>query len=107
IHYPWFVLWRDLLAEGEPPFWNPYTFGGIPAWPTMQAGFGYPPHWLVTWLPPVRAMNWMLGLHVLLGGLGAAWGAGRLGASPNGQVLSGASYALGSALATRLWAGHL
>ena len=31
IHYPYFVLWRDALAAGELPFWNPYTFSGIPA----------------------------------------------------------------------------
>jgi hypothetical protein len=107
IHYPWWVLWRDLLAAGEPPFWNPYTFSGIPAFPTLQSGFGYPPHWAVTWLPPVRAMNWMLGLHVVLAGLGTAWCAGRLGATPSGQIVSGASFALGSALTARLWAGHV
>src|SRR5690242_19661536 len=27
IHYPRFVLWRDALAAGEIPFWNPYIFG--------------------------------------------------------------------------------
>ena len=44
IHYPWFVLWRDSLAAGEFPFWNPYSFSGIPAFATLQAGYGYPPH---------------------------------------------------------------
>src|SRR5262249_32458121 len=45
-HYPWQVLWRDALAEGEFPFWNPYTFSGLPAFATLQAGYGYPLTWL-------------------------------------------------------------
>lgn len=106
IHYPWFVLWRDLLAAGEWPFWNPYSFGGIPAFATLQAGYGYPPHWLLTPLPPIVAMNWLVGLHVLLAGLGAAWCAGRLGATWDGQLLAGLVYALGSATVARMWAGH-
>jgi len=107
IHYPWFVLWRDLLAAGELPFWNPYSFSGIPAFATLQAGYGYPPHWLLTPLPPILAINWLVGLHVLLAGAGAAWAAGRLGAGRAGQVLAGLSYALGSAMVARMWAGHL
>lgn len=107
IHYPWFVLWRDALAAGEFPFWNPYSFSGIPAFATLQAGYGYPLHWLLTPFPPILAINWLVGLHVLIAGLGAAWTAGRLGASREGQVLAGLSYALGSAMVARMWAGHL
>ena len=107
IHYPYQVLWRDALAAGEFPFWNPYTFGGIPAFPTLQAGFGYPAHWLLSWAPAILAMNWLVGLHVVLAGLGAGWCAGRLGASREGQFLSGVAYALGSATVARMQAGHL
>ena len=106
IHYPWFVLWRDLLAAGEWPFWNPYSFSGIPAFATLQAGYGYPPHWLLTPLPPIVAMNWLVGLHVLLAGFGTAWCAGRLGATWDGQLLAGLVYALGSAMVARIWSGH-
>jgi len=106
IHFPWFVLWRDLLAAGEWPFWNPYSFSGMPAFATLQAGFGYPLHWLLTPLPPILAMNWLVGLHVLLAGLGAAWCAGRLGATRDGQLLAGLTYALGSAMTARMWSGH-
>ena len=73
IHYPWFVLWRDALAAGEFPFWNPYSFTGIPAFATLQAGYGYPPHWLLTPLPAILAINWLVALHVILAGLGAAY----------------------------------
>ena len=107
IHYPWFVLWRQMLAAGQWPWWNAYTLGGLPAFATLQAGYGYPPHWLLSWLPAIRAVNWTIGLHVILAGLGTAWCAGRLGAGQPGQVLAGASYALGSATVARLTAGHL
>ncbi|MCC7104527.1 MAG: YfhO family protein [Chloroflexi bacterium] len=106
-HYPWFVLWRDALAAGQFPFWNPYTFSGLPAFATPQAGYGYPFHWALTWLPAIPAINWTIGLHVLLAGLGAAWCAGRLGASREGQYLCGLAYGLGSVMAARMWAGHL
>jgi hypothetical protein len=107
IHYPWFVLWRETLAAGAFPFWNPYSFSGFPAFATLQAGYGYPPHWLLTPLPPILAINWLVGLHVLLAGLGTAWAAGLLGAGRAGQVVAGLSYALGSAMVARMWAGHL
>ena len=106
-HYPWFVLARDMLAAGEVPLWNPYKFGGHPAFATLQAGYGYPLHWLLIAMPAIPAINWLIGLHVVLAGLGAAWCAGRLGAAADGQMLSGLAYALGSALTARLWAGHL
>ena len=73
VHYPWFVLWRNSLALGELPFWNPYTLSGLPAFPTLQSGYGYPPHWALTNLHPVIAINWLLLGHVLLAGLGATW----------------------------------
>src|SRR5262245_60151666 len=90
IHYPWFVLWRVALAAGDFPFWNPYSSSGIPAFATLQAGYGYPPHWVLTWMPPITAINWLIGLHMLLAGLGAAWCARQLGASREGQFLAGA-----------------
>jgi hypothetical protein len=107
IYYPWEVLWRDALAAGEFPFWNPYTFSGVPAFAHPQTAYLYPLHWAFVWMPPIPGMNWGQGVHVLLAGLAAAWCAGQLGASKEGQFLSGVAYALGSAMTGRLWAGHL
>lgn len=72
IHYPWFVLWRQMLAAGQWPWWNTYTLGGLPAFATLQAGYGYPPHWLLSWMPAIQAVNWMVGLHIVLAGLRTA-----------------------------------
>lgn len=106
-HYPLQVLWRDLLAAGELPFWNPYTLGGQPAYANPLAGYAYPLHWPLLALPASSALNWAVTVHVVLAGMGAAFCAGRLGAAREGQFLSGIAYALGSALSQRLWAGHL
>jgi hypothetical protein len=106
-HYPWQVLFRESLGAGEFPVWNPYTFGGVPAFANPLMAYAYPPHWALLWAPAIPALNWLLGLHVLLAGALAAWCASRLGASKDGQFLSGVAYALGSAMTARLWAGHL
>lgn len=36
-HYPWQVLLREMVAAGQFPFWNPYTFGGVPAFANPPA----------------------------------------------------------------------
>jgi hypothetical protein len=105
--YPLEVLRRDALAHGQFPFWNPYWLSGIPAYPNPEAGFAYPPGWLLVWLPPISALNWSITLHVVLAGVAAAWCAGRLGAIREGQFLSGVTWALGSAMVQRLWPGHM
>ena len=84
-HYPYHVFWRDALRAGEFPFWNPYTFNGYPIFANPQAGYSYPPHWLFIWAPAEQGLNWVIGLHVLLAGLGAAWLAERIGASREGS----------------------
>ena len=53
------------------------------------------------------ALNWLVGLHVVLAGLTAAWCAGRLGASKEGQLLAGLAYGLGTPTVARISAGHL
>src|SRR5207248_1009639 len=87
--------------------WNPYTFSGVPAFADLHGGYAYPPHWAFVWMPAILGMNWIIGTHILIAGLSTAWCAGRLGASKEGQFLSGLAYALGSAMTARLWAGHL
>ncbi len=105
--YPLHVLWRDLLASGEWPFWNSYVMGGMPALADPHAAFFYPPHWLTVWAPPLLALNWMIGPHLLLAGLGTAWCAGRLGATRSGQFLAGICFALGGVTTARLLAGNI
>jgi hypothetical protein len=107
IHYPWFEFWRDEIGAGRFPFWNPYTFSGFPAFATPQSGFAYPPHWIATPLPSALAINWMVGLHLMLAAVSTAWTASKLGANRDGQFLAGAVFALGGAFTARTVAGHL
>jgi hypothetical protein len=105
--YPLQVLWRDALARGAAPWWNPHTFSGLPAFANPQAGYAYPLHWLALPLPPIPGLNMTWTAHVVLAGCATAWCAGRLGAPLPGQFLAGAAYGMGSAMAQRLWPGHL
>lgn len=106
-YYPWYAFWRDRIGAGEFPLWNPYTFSGSPAFATPHAAYGYPVNWVLTPLPAIAAINWFVGLHIMLAGLGTAWCAGKLGATKDGQFLAGVVFALGGAMAARLEAGHI
>ncbi|MCC7106293.1 MAG: YfhO family protein [Chloroflexi bacterium] len=107
IHYPLLFYLRDSIFRGQLPLWNPYTFSGVPALANPEAAYFYPPNWLTLLLPTYLAMNWSLGLHIMLAGAGAAWCASRMGASRDGQFLCGIAYALGSAMVARQSGGHL
>src|SRR5262245_27769546 len=51
------MLVGQMLAHGEMPLWNPYTFAGMPLLAALQAGVFYPPNWLFVLLPPGAAMK--------------------------------------------------
>jgi hypothetical protein len=106
-YYPVQYFFRQALSQGDFPFWNPYTFSGVPAFANLNLGFSYPPHWALLWMHPIQGVNWLIGTHVVLAGVAAAWCAGRLGASKEGQFLSGIAYALGSAAVARIWSGAM
>jgi hypothetical protein len=106
-YYPTQYFLRQALSQGEFPFWNPYTFSGVPAFANLNNGFSYPLHWALLWMHPIQGVNWLIGIHVVLAGIAAAWCAGRLGASKDGQFVSGVAFALGSAAVSRIWSGAL
>lgn len=86
---------RDALRHGHLPRWNPFVGLGfsVPAEPLY--GLFYPPH-LATLLPPDLAWGASLDawLHLLLGALGCAVLASRLGARTAGAVVAGVAWAL-------------
>ena len=51
------ILVGRLLAHGELPLWNPYTFAGMPLLAALQPGVFYPPNWLFMLLAPGLAMK--------------------------------------------------
>lgn len=60
----------ELARSGHLPFWNPYAQGGTPAYSNPEAGWLYPPNWLMLLFDGVPALSWLLVLHHIWGGLG-------------------------------------
>jgi hypothetical protein len=69
-YVPWRTLYRQALLSGEMPFWNPYTFGGMPFMANLQSGVFYPFNLL--FLPGSIATGFLLFLsaHLLSAMLG-------------------------------------
>ncbi len=87
-----------LLHGGELPgglLWDPLLNGGQPLLGNPNRFLLYPTRLLYIFLAPLTALNWEIALHLLLGGLGAALFARRLGVDRIGCVVAGSAYALG------------
>lgn len=73
--FPYRTLAASSLAAGKLPFWNPYTFCGMPFLADIQIAFWYPSNMLQSlfvsdgYLSPVT-MQWFILLHVLVAGIG-------------------------------------
>lgn len=84
------------LRRGAPSFWYDGGFLGLPLGALPEAMLGYPPSLgLFVLLSPVRAMAWLLLLHALWAGLGAAALAARQGLSRPALCLAALSASLG------------
>lgn len=68
-HAPWRYLYREAYLSGEVPFWNPYTYGGIPFLAYHQTGVLYPPNWIFLLVSVETAFTIFLFAHVLISGL--------------------------------------
>ena len=87
------VLGRAIGA-GRLPLWNDLWGYGFPGVAESQMGVFYPPHLVLYGLLPTEAAYTIsLVLHMLWGGLGAAWAARRFGVSPWGAALAGFAWA--------------
>ena len=87
-----------LLHGGELPgglLWDPLLNGGQPLLGNPNRFLLYPTRLLYIFLAPLTALNWEIALHLLLGGLGAALFARRLGVDRIGCAVAGSAYALG------------
>src|SRR2546427_75169 len=76
--YPLTFYTRWSLLRGELPLWNPYIQCGVPH--LAQLGQWYPPLLVASFLPMPWAVNFVLLLHLVWGGIGMYWLARRLGA---------------------------
>src|SRR5262245_14797086 len=87
------ILVGQMLADGEIPLWNPYTFAGMPLLAALQPGVFYPPNWIFVLAPPDAAMKLVV-ISVyqvaLIGGYlyGRALNMGRVGALVTGVTFT-------------------
>ncbi len=70
-HYPYTLYLREtLFSEHRLPLWNPLILSGHPFAANPLSGLWYPPGWLALVLPLPFAFNFLVVLHLLIGGLG-------------------------------------
>ncbi|MBI1388471.1 MAG: hypothetical protein GC154_08485 [bacterium] len=92
--YPWKSFTRSMLAQGTPPYWNPYTHGGAPLLANVQSAVFYPFDLLLFAFPMERFYGLSLLLHLWIAGVGAYAFARVAGATQLPAVLAGVAYGL-------------
>jgi len=101
-HLPLRVCFRNLVAAGVPPLWNPWLNGGQPILSNPSYAAFYPPTWLVLPLPPAYALSVLAVLHAAIA-FGGAWHlARRLGAGRGAAALAAVGYTGSGALLSLL-----
>ncbi|HBF33687.1 TPA: hypothetical protein DDW35_03915 [Candidatus Sumerlaeota bacterium] len=103
---PILTAFKEQLARGEFPFWNPWFFAGRPLLGDVLGFFTYPPYLLLMPLPSNLTLDLILLVHLWFGAFGmAVWMRPRLqhalSACLAGVLLMFSGYAL-----ARLHLGH-
>ncbi len=101
-HLPLRVCFRNLVAAGVPPLWNPWLNGGQPILSNPSYAAFYPPTWLVLPLPPAYALSVLAMLHAAIAFCGAWYLARRLGAGRGAAALAAVGYTGSGALLSLL-----
>ncbi len=74
--------------------WDPFLNGGQPLLGNPNRFILYPSRILYVLMSPKSGLNWEITLHLILGGVGSAFLARRLGASCLGGAVAGLAYSL-------------
>lgn len=95
--YPTQTFAAGHLADGVLPFWNPYTFNGMPFLADAQVGFFYPGNMLLALFAtdghlPVRALEFVVILHFFLAQAGMYLLARHWNISSIGAIIAAISY---------------
>lgn len=69
-YVPWRYFYRAAYLSGEVPFWNPYTFGGMPFLANIQSGVFYPFNLLFLLDSVETGCTLFLVFHLFVTGLG-------------------------------------
>jgi len=101
-HLPLRVCFRNLVAGGLLPLWNPWLNGGQPILSNPSYAAFYPPTWLVLPLPPAYALSVLAMLHAAIAFAGAWRLARQLGAGRGAAALAAVGYTGSGALLSLL-----
>jgi hypothetical protein len=96
--YPWAVVARDQLRDGELPLWNPYEFGGTTLAGNMQSAQFFPLTWLLLVLPLGYAWGVVAVAKLVIAGLGTYALSRELRIARGGALLAGTVYMLSAPL---------
>ncbi len=107
LHIPFQTFIQDSLRQGQIPFWNPYTFGGMPFLADIQVGFFYPLNLILSLLAPlhglpVKAMELQIIFHFLIAQVSMYYLTRHFKVSRTGAVIAALSYSLSGALVYRV-----
>lgn len=101
-HLPLAEFMAGCLRAGELPFWDPYTYCGVPFYANIQTQFAYPPAWLFLMLSNLfggrgllEFLEWQIALHVFLSGLLTYWLLRQIGVGRGAALLGGTVFQLG------------
>jgi hypothetical protein len=103
----WNVFWRDEIAGGRAPLWNPYIYAGIPSAGEPQMQTFYPGKALWLFLDTAAAFKLTLVLHVLLGSALMYGLARQVGATAPGAAVAALVYGMHAQMLTYCFAGWM
>lgn len=91
------------LSQGSLPFWNPYSFGGMPFLADVQTAIFYPPNLILDLVAgdgeyPIKALQALIILHFFIAQCSMYALTRTLGVSQAGAVLSALGYGFSSPL---------
>ncbi len=94
------------LADGTFPFWNPYTFGGMPFFADLQNGVLYPGHLLMYLFSGGELSVWLAQalviVHYFVAMIGAWFFAGVVGVRSWGRVFAGIGFGLSGIMVAQM-----
>ena len=107
LHIPFQTFIQDSIRQGQIPFWNPYTFGGMPFLADIQVGFFYPFNLILSLFAPhhglpVKAMEFQIIFHFLIAQISMYYLTRHFKISRTGAVIAALSYSLSGALVYRV-----
>lgn len=90
--YPWKILARDIIKQGELPLWNPYNFSGSPLLANLQTAVFYPTMILFFLFSDPVAWTLSVFLQPFLASVFMYMYARTIGRSVWGSLLAGISF---------------